>query len=133
MLITVPGKPIAKKRPRFYRRGNFVGTYSDQTTEEGRFQSLAASQVDRLLDGPVGLKCIFYMPVPKNTSKKKMDLIKKGFVPHIKRPDISNLLKFIEDCLNGIAWKDDSQISKLTAYKIYGLEPKTEIYIEHGQ
>jgi hypothetical protein len=35
--IEIPGKPIAKKRPRFARIGKFVQTYSDQKTEEGRF------------------------------------------------------------------------------------------------
>jgi Holliday junction resolvase RusA-like endonuclease len=33
LLITIPGKPIAKKRPRFARRGKFVTTYNDQQTE----------------------------------------------------------------------------------------------------
>jgi len=35
--LKVYGVPIAKKRPRFARRGKFVTTYNDQETEEGKF------------------------------------------------------------------------------------------------
>jgi hypothetical protein len=35
--MTIPGIPIAKKRPRFMRRGKFVQTYNCQESEEGRF------------------------------------------------------------------------------------------------
>jgi len=131
--ITIPGKPIAKARPRFYRRGNFVGTYNSQETEEGRWLLEAKSQIElkELLIGAISLKVRFYMPMPKSFPKKLIHLLKAGFwIPHIKRPDLDNLIKFVKDCLNGVVWKDDSQISKLMGFKIYGIEPRTEITIE---
>ena len=61
--ITIPGKPIAKARPRFYRRGKGVGVYSDQTTEEGRWIVLANSQIDgRVTDVAVHLDMVFVLP-----------------------------------------------------------------------
>ena len=130
MKIVIPGKPIAKKRPRFVRRGKFVGTYNDQETEEGKWLLLAKSQITKKCKGAVSIKCMFYMPIPKNTPKKNIDLIKEGYiVPHAKKPDLDNLIKFVKDCLNEFAWQDDSQVYKIKGLKIYGIDPKTEIKI----
>jgi len=129
--ISIPGKPIAKKRPKFYRRGGFVGAYNAQETEEGKFQLLANSQIKLAepLTGPIGLDCIFYMPIPSGTSKVKIDRMTKFDVPHVKKPDLDNMLKFVKDCLNGIAWKDDSQVARIEACKVYGSNPRTDITI----
>ena len=43
------------------------------------------------LDGPISLTVKFYMPVPASISKKKQDALKSK--PHLKRPDLDNLLK----------------------------------------
>jgi Holliday junction resolvase RusA-like endonuclease len=130
--IMVPGTPIAKKRPRFFRRGNFVGTYNPQETEEGRFLLLVKEQFNRApFDGPLRLSCGFYMPIPKSTSKKKRYAMLNEEIRPDKKPDMSNLLKFVEDCLNEIAWKDDSQIvSYGHMEKFYSEEPRTYIQIE---
>lgn len=124
--ITVPGKPIAKARPRFFRRGSFVGTYNEQQTEEGKFMLLARQQWgDRpVLEGSVHLRCVFFFDYPKSMSIKN----RLGAM-HTKKPDLDNLVKFVKDCLNGIAWKDDSQITSLIADKFYGLEARTVITI----
>lgn len=131
--ITIPGKPIAKARPRFFRKGNFVGTYSSQETEEGKWMLEAKQQVyiEKLMEGSIALYIIFAMPVVKGWSKKKLRLLDETIVYHTKRPDLDNLVKFVKDCLNGIVWKDDSQICFLEAKKYYSLEPKTVIKIEN--
>lgn len=51
-------------------------------------------------------------------------------VPHTKKPDLDNLVKFAKDCLNGVAWQDDSQVCELEAWKAYDEKPRTEIIIE---
>ena len=126
--ITVPGKPIAKKRPRFFRRGKFVGTYNEQETEEGKFMLLINNQwnfppIDKGIK--VELGCTFYMPIPKSTSKKKRENLNY----HTKKPDLDNLVKFVKDCANGIIWHDDSQVAILTAGKYYSKNPRTEIMV----
>jgi len=70
--LTIPGKPIAKKRPRFFRRGKFVGTYNEQQTEEGRWQLMAQSQIKETVPTgtPIALVCMFYMPIPKSKQRK---------------------------------------------------------------
>jgi len=129
--LIIPGKPIAKKRPRFVRRGKFVGTYNDQETEEGRFILEVKSQLSGydIITGPVKLTTTFFMPIPKSTSKKKKAQMLRGEIKHSKKPDFDNLVKFVCDCLNGIIWKDDSQVYISSVLKMYSENPMTVITI----
>ncbi len=130
--INIPGKPIAKKRPRFARRGKFVTTYSDQETEEGKFLMLAKDQIKgEPFHGPIVFCAMFFMPIPKNTPKYKQALASEGKLLHTKKPDLDNLIKFAKDCLNGLAWIDDAQVGfyGTPTGKRYDLNPRTEIRI----
>ena len=136
MPIIIPGIPIAKKRPRFARRGKFVTTYSDQQTEEGRFYLEAKQQICcKALNGtPVHIKLTFEMPRPKShygTGRNAGKLKPSAPEEHTSKPDLDNLIKFVFDCLNGLAWVDDTQVIGMSAEKIYALdgEPKTIIGI----
>ena len=53
---------------------------------------------------------------------------KKEF--HTSRPDVDNLVKPVFDSMNGILYKDDSQIVELKVRKEYGAEDM--IYISFG-
>ena len=131
MRIIIPGRPVAKRRPRFARRGKFVTTYSDQETEEGKFLLQLLQQIKtKPLENAIRVVMRFYMPIPKSTSKKRTKLMEMGEIQHIKRPDLDNLEKFVSDCLNGVAWKDDSQIVHSDTKKMYSQEPKTEIWVQ---
>ena len=129
--VTIAGAPIAKRRPRFARRGKFTTTYSDQVTEEGKFIILAQQQIKRTAPQgkPVSLKCNFVFPFPASITKKAKREIEERDNAHVKRPDADNCLKFIKDCLNGIAWHDDSQVYAVQCWKIYGDRPRTELSI----
>lgn len=130
--FTVPGVPVGKKRPRFFRRGNHVGTYNAQETEEGLFL-LRASQSIReqggMVEGPVSVLARFVFPVPKSKSRKVRERMLSGEEPHVKKPDVDNCLKFVLDCLNGEAWKDDASVCEVYALKEYGEEPRTEVVV----
>lgn len=130
MRIVVEGSPIAKKRPRFARIGKGVRTYNDQQTEEGRWLWEAQQQIKDCMEGPLKADFRFYMPIPKSTTKKARQEMLDKFVPHIKKPDLDNLIKFAKDCLNGVAWRDDSQVYEVLAWKCYDPRPRTEIIIE---
>jgi len=136
LTIEVPGKPIAKKRPRFYRRGNYAGTYSDQVTEAGRFILEVKSQIQNI-EGlpipagvPVDLVCMFYFPIPASLSKKR--LIELNMM-HTKKPDADNCLKFVKDCLNGIVWHDDAQVACVKAMKVLADKPMTKITVRWSE
>lgn len=124
LTINIPGAPIAKKRPRFARRGKFVTTYNDQQTEEGKFICLMQTQLNGHKPIPTGtpitMEISFYMPFPASMSAKK----RKGAY-HTKKPDLDNMIKFVKDCANGVLWHDDSQVMGIKASKIYSDDPKT--------
>ena len=128
--ITIPGKPIAKKRPKFARRGKFTTTYNPQESEEGKWITLAHQYFpEKPLEGPVVLSADFHMPIPKSTSKKRHAMMLAGEIMHTKKPDTDNMLKFAKDCLNGFAWIDDSQVIECHCRKFYSDTPKTVICI----
>jgi Holliday junction resolvase RusA-like endonuclease len=67
---------------------------------------------------PVIVSMAFVVPIPQSWSKKRREsLIGK---PHTQRPDLDNFVKLVADAANGILWEDDSQISTLTACKLWG-------------
>ena len=132
MILVIPGTPIAKKRPRFARRGKFVTTYNDQETEEGRFLFHVMQQVKEKFAGAVSVEIGFYFRRPKGhfgTGRNEGKLKASAPQYHIIKPDSDNLVKFAFDCLNEVAWKDDTQVVRHLAEKIYDDEPRTEILI----
>ena len=131
MKIIIPGKPIAKKRPRFARRGKFVTTYNDQETEEGKvLWEIRQQRPEKPIERPIAIHLWFGMPIPKSTSKKQIRAILERKAPHIKKPDIDNLIKFYLDVMNNEIFLDDKQIYYLTARKSYTKNPRTMIEVE---
>jgi Holliday junction resolvase RusA-like endonuclease len=129
--ITIPGKPIAKKRPKFARRGKFVTTYNPQESEEGRWITLAHQYFpEKPFEGPIVMNAEFHMPIPKSVSKKRREMMILGEIMHTKKPDTDNMLKFAKDCLNGFAWVDDSQVIECHCRKLYSDTPKTILNIQ---
>lgn len=124
--LLIPGNPLAKKRPRFARRGKFVTTYSDQETEEGKFYMQAMDQlrekIQKPIEGPLILTCVYSFKRPQNhqgTGKNKNTLkpTAPGTYNHTVKPDCDNLQKFTMDCLNGLLFVDDKQITTVVAIK----------------
>ena len=53
---------------------------------------------------------------------------------HFQKPDADNVSKFVGDCLNGLAYYDDSQIFDLRVSKGWSIHhPRTEVHIEYLQ
>jgi len=128
--LTVTGKPIAKARPKFVRRGKFVSAYNPQETEEGRWLWQVIQQYKGPpISGPVRLSLAFWMPIPKSTSKKKREQMLTGYLHHDKKPDIDNLIKFTFDCLNGVLFEDDRQVIGISAIKTYSEIPRTVVVL----
>ena len=69
-----------------------------------------------LFMGPLPLDVTFFFEPAKCTP---LDAL------HFHKPDLSNLIKFVEDVATGILYKDDCLISSITSKKCYDKEPKT--------
>lgn len=132
MKIIIPGKPIAKARPRFARRGKFTKTYSAQETEESKFYMLAKRQIKEPLSGPLMFHARFVFARPKShfgTGKNAGKLKPSAPFYHTQTIDLDNLCKFALDCLQGLAFENDSHIVGIRAEKEYGAEARTEIML----
>lgn len=127
MLIIVPGHPVAKGRPRF---GKGRTRTPEKTAKHERHIRDCFMQVKQreLIEGPIRLTITFSMRIPESWSKKKKLSAVVGDIRPTSKPDIDNLVKMI-DALNGLAFKDDSQIVEVKAVKKYGT-PETIILIE---
>jgi len=60
---------------------------------------------------PSSITLDFYIPMPKSWSKKKKEKMKGQW--HKQKPDLSNLIKAVEDAL----CKEDSHIASIMAHK----------------
>lgn len=121
-IITIRGNPIPLARPRF-GKGH---VYDSQKVEKLWYQCEMRRQTKLWCDFPLRMELIFEFPmvgIPK--CRQSLYLGK----PHMKRPDLSNLVKFVEDAALGVLYSDDSLIVEIMAIKRYAIEGKTTIVL----
>ena len=120
---TILGIPRPQGRPRFFRRGPFVGTYDPKESRQYKDNVSAqlVAQSPAMLDGAINMTVAFYLPRPKTLPKK--------VVHHVKKPDVDNLIKGVMDSCKGILWHDDTQVVLLTCAKHYGDPPRVVIEV----
>jgi len=136
--FTILLPPTGQKRARsrgFVKPGGAVcaQTYKDkgQRIEENKLIALMYEhRPPEPLQGPLVLWVKAYLPIPKSMSKAKLrEALERRLFPTTK-PDVSNLLKQIEDVMNGVFWVDDKQIVIATVEKLYSDPPRWELRIE---
>jgi Holliday junction resolvase RusA-like endonuclease len=124
--IELYGDPVPQARPRIVRGGRH--SYDPKAKiKEGYKWQIKSQYREEVLLPPLCADLIFFMPIPKSTSKLKRRQMLNGTIPHMKKPDLDNMIKFVFDCMNGLVFQDDSQISELRAKKIYSESPGTLI------
>lgn len=133
LTFSVPGEPVAKGRARAFIRGGKIGHHTpDKTARYENLVRLVAKQAigaAKPLEGPISLRCVFWLPVPMSYSIKRRKDCLNGLERHCKRPDIDNLLKSVKDGCNGVVWIDDCQVVKVMAFKCYGEVPRVDVEI----
>lgn len=121
--IYYPVKPKSAPRPRVTRRG----TYNDKDYTEWKngLKLLAKTKFKKPITHPVSINIEFFFEIPKSWTKKKKAAAKW----HTSKPDVDNLCKSVLDALNGIAFKDDSQVCMIQAKKQYAQQSCVKIEI----
>ena len=141
--FTVHGEPKGKGRPRVSLRRykgkdgkdhTFSQAYTPKDTVS--YENLVKTEYsvqcgDFIFPDGAMLDCriIAYYGIPKNTSKKKKELMLAGKIRPTKKPDFDNMAKIICDSLNKIAYKDDSQVVDGQVRKFYSEKPRVEVKI----
>lgn len=94
-------------------------------------------------EGPVELSLCAYCPVPPSWSQAKQRAALAGDIKPTSKPDLSNIIKLAEDAIitprakrgktplvpQKAVIKDDSQIVKVTAWKIYSQSPRLVVMV----
>jgi len=136
MIITIPGNPTRQKRA---RSKNGQRPYDPQKKEKADFVSMVMGQIsldERIEKGkPVYMEFRFYLERPKSHWRTgKNSHLLKASSPALpcksSTADLDNFIKFVKDCLNGIAFVDDCQVTDYgVVKKRYAEIPRTEIYV----
>lgn len=136
----VPGIPVAKGRARSFIRAGHVAHYTPEPT--ARYENLVRLEAKRAMgswepmQGAVELVLRLYMPIPASWSKKKRKEAVEGTLRPTTKPDCSNVLKAIEDAMNGVVFADDKQVVEVTITKLYSALPQACVQVTevtHGQ
>jgi len=130
-VFQVPGTPVAKGRPRVFKRGAHVRAVTpDKTVRyEDKVAYFAKQEGVTRFDGLVSVIITACFEWPKTKWRKR--------APRPSRykgngPDLDNIVKAVLDGLNGVAFGDDRQVVRIDARKIYveqGQSAKTVIGI----
>ena len=133
IMFTVYGDPVAKGRPRFAKRGNFVQTYTPEKTKtyesEVAMMAKAAMGASEALEGALEAFIYVTYAVPDSYSKKRSEACLSGLEKHIKKPDLDNVVKSVVDGMDKIVFLNDSQITSIHATKVYGEIAKVEVMV----
>lgn len=128
-VLAVPGDPVpwqaavkvssSPKAPRKVpdrqsRHASAIVTAWERTAQDVWLEKGTAVEID----------CEFYVTRPKSThygSGRNERTLKPAFenAHPTGRPDLSNLVKMVEDALTGVVWKDDDQVVSIRAHKTY--------------
>ena len=135
--VTFYSEPVAQGRPRFSTFGKFARAYDPKKSRDYKSKLCDAAQdvykerpdFKPFEDVALGLRVHVYRSIPKSFSKKKHEDALKGIVRPTTKPDCSNYIKGIEDALNKVLWKDDSQIVSETCNKFYSDQPRVELTV----
>ena len=93
------------------------------------YTAISKAKFERNL--PLEISILALFPIPKYASKKTRELMINGYIFPTKKPDGDNIIKAILDALNGVAYRDDSQICRVYFEKMYAENAETKVLIKN--
>jgi len=123
----IEGEPTGKARPRVTKWGchNTEKTVLYENLVKITYQQ----QCKEYSEKPLEVCITAYYNIPKSATKKNREAMLRDDLRPCKKPDIDNVAKIILDSLNGVAYKDDTQVVYLCVRKFYGEKARVEVEI----
>lgn len=127
IIFEVPGNPQGKARARTTK----FGTYTPEKTVlyENLIKVCYRQVSDYLSDKPLHITIEAVFEPVKSVSKVQREAMLSGLIKPTKKPDIDNIAKVVLDALNGVAYRDDTQVIELDLIKSYGPFAKLNVIV----
>ena len=126
--INIPGQAVAFARAGAHGKRRFTPPkQADYMAVVRRYvdDAMRAARAS-VIDGPVRMTVhAHYTPPASWSARKRATAFHKT-----SKPDVDNIAKLVKDACNGVAYRDDAQITELVARKTYGPEDRLFISIE---
>jgi Holliday junction resolvase RusA-like endonuclease len=129
--FTVYGEPVAQGRPRLTTIAGRARAFDPRKSRD--YKQLVAQVAQQhappaLLTGPLILVLHVFRPIPKGFNKRKRANALDETLRPTTRPDLKNILAGVEDALEGVLYRNDSQIVGYgDTGKWYGDPPRVEV------
>lgn len=131
----IPGQPIGQGRPKFSTINGHARAYDpEKSCNYKAYVRMLATQAMKdsgftMIEGPCALSINAYFEIPKSKSKKFREAALMELEYPTKKPDADNIIKVIQDALNGLVYKDDAYIVRLACQKFYSDNPKIAVFV----
>ncbi len=128
--FVVDGAPVGKARPRVTKTGHAYTPTRTKVAETDVKQAWQAAGRPRLPDGAVTLMVAVQVTRPKThyTTRGALSATGRRAPLPTSRPDLDNVAKLVADALNGLAWRDDAQITDLHVIRRWGEVPRIIVF-----
>lgn len=133
--FTIYGRVQPQQRAGCDTRGKYPKFYEQKESKNYRTEIKNAAFVAvngkwPVLADALNLEVKEFRKIPESWSAKKQKQAADGAIRPTSRPDLKNIIWIVEDALNALMYKDDSQIVSYNGSgKFYGDIPRIEITI----
>ena len=134
--IVVDGEPVAQGRPKFSTRNGVFRAYDPPDSRDYKeyVKMIAMQWWGRKppMEGALSLSVKVYRSVPTSWSEKRKQMAYAGLIRPVTKPDTDNYIKGALDALEGIVFKNDSQVVEYRQPfgKWYSDRPRMEIEVK---
>lgn len=132
-MIVVNVEPVGQMRARSANINGHAMTYKAKRQRKAEVELITHLKPHAPAapsEMPLEITFRAFMPMPKGMSKSRREMANAGQIRPCVKPDADNLAKHALDCMQGLFFKDDKQVVRLSVEKFYSDRPRWEIEIK---